>query len=523
MRPNDQLTPFLGFAPDADPTTPGVLTDTTAMIASTRGLRAFPFGARVDAAPGPAGTNANFSAYPQGYCEGLWGGPDPSGYGMVLCKTNRAGTPKIYALRQNSNVTAALFWGNWDDVTPVGATLREGPFVFTKFGNYVLFTGGYMIGGTFRSSLCYLGSTTAVSGYVTAAPQAITVVSASRFALLFNYTATWGGFTDGWVCSARDDHTNWTPSPTTLCAYGRLVESDGPITAAHAFGDDVIVCKHNSLYMGRFEPGNAEVWVWEKISNSAGAQNQRCVASDREGRIYMLGNDDLYIWDGAQVKGLMGGVLRTWFRDNVVWSYATQGSAAPSTHIVYDPMREVLIINAESRLVAGVMLTISFCPRSKLWAYATTTNEAVALGPVGVVGWPASPELFAIRSSSSFGAANTTANRYLYEFSSAQPAGGGICGFTTGDYGSDFFESELKTVRVRDIAGNTSYTHRRGWSMKRPDLLSSLTTAVAGTTAKSDGAYDMRQSSKWHRMRFEFSGHAEVTGINLDITRQGAK
>lgn len=522
MKPNDNFIGFLGFAPDADPTTPGVLTDTTMMIAGTRGIRSFPFAVRVDAAPGPTASNANFSAYPQGYVEGLWGGLDPvSNTGIVLCKTNRQGTPKLYALRQSSNVTASQFYGNWDDVTPAGSVLAEGPHVFTRFGNYILMAGGYPNVAAYRSRICAL-DTSAVAHIVTAAPAACTIISASRFAVALNYSATFGSYVDGWYCSARDNHEDWALSPTTLCAVGRLVESDGPLTAGIAVGDDIIACKYTSMYYGRFDPNSNEVWTWEKISNSAGARNQRCIVTDREGRVYMLGHDDLYLFDGAQVRGLMGGVLREWFFANTGELFGNQASSAPSAHLVFDPIKEVLFVVVEPADTSTKMMVISYCPRTKLWARSDTAYETFAVFPRRVGSWPTYPSLYAMKSSSSFGNYNTTANRYLYEFNSAQPAGGALCGFTTGDLGSDYYESELTAARVRDIVGNLDQANRICKPYYRAVLTASLTTAST-VTAQADGAFNIRQNSKWHRLAFEYSGHAVVTGINLDIEKRGAR
>ena len=535
MKPNDNFVAFLGFAPDADPTTPGVLTDTTMMISGVRGLASFPLGTRLDGPTGLA-TNANFSIYPQGVAETMWVGLDPDSattMGIVV-KTRKDLTNRLYALRSLTTNTSAVVYGQWQDVAPTSVSMVNGPYTFARMGGTLLFCGGYTSGtsGTPKQKLSSLNWDASVQ--VTAAPFASIVVVANRFTMVLNYNTTAAGhapgvgFTDGWYCAGRDNFTDWTASVSTLCAYGRLVESDGQLTAGLAFGDDILAFKQNSFYLGRFVPDNAEVWVWEKVSSSAGARNQMCVCNDREGRAYMLALDDLYVWDGAQVKGLMGGKVREWYVANFYNVDITTSPVRTLPSIFYDSLREAIIVCGQASGDSGNYV-LSLCLRTGIWAKAFTQYDFVCAGG-GIriassvnISWPNYSTPYGLKSSTTFSYNDSSANRYLFDLNSQATAGGQVCGFTTGDYGSDFFESEVKALRARDIAGNSLVqSNRRARAYHRPALTDAL-SASSWVTAKADGAFDIRQSDKWHRFAFEYSGHAEVTGVNIDVTRQGAK
>ena len=102
------------------------------------------------------------------------------------------------------------------------------------------------------------------------APNAEIAVVQSNCVLLFN-TAT---SADGWAASDVGDHTNWT---TGEAASGRLIQTPGPITAAVAFQDVVIVFKANSVYRMRYVGGTVK-WTAEVIHQFAGCGTSLSVA-----------------------------------------------------------------------------------------------------------------------------------------------------------------------------------------------------------------------------------------------------
>jgi len=43
------------------------------------------------------------------------------------------------------------------------------------------------------------------------------------------------------------------------------------------------------------------------------------------------------------------------------------------------------------------------------------------------------------------------------------------------------------------------------------------------TVSASDGKFDVLQSARWHRLRFDWTGDTEVSGINADMVREGER
>ena len=142
-------------------------------------------------------------------------------------------------------------------------------------GAYTARTGGVTIGATpmmeqyGNVTICAMGNTTdtvySTGGNFAAlagAPDAEIVVTQSNAVLLFNTSAS----ADGWAASDVGDYTNWT---TGEAASGRLIATPGPISAAVAFGDSVIVFKPVSIYRMRYVGGTVK-WAAELIHQSAG-------------------------------------------------------------------------------------------------------------------------------------------------------------------------------------------------------------------------------------------------------------
>lgn len=522
MKPDDNFIPFIGFAPDADPTQPGVLTDTTMMLATQAGLESYPDINRLDGASAFGHSAPNFSAYPAGWVQGAIATPDyDPGYVDVLAQARSNSTTTLYALRQNGSTATYNGYKNWENVTPADLTAGNaggGYYVFDRLGTDVLACGGGPVSGSpsalVRMSMAAAGNKFAV---VTAAPRATIVVCASRFAMLLNTS----NYVDEWYCSARDNATDWTLAPATLCASGRLVEIDGPITAGIAYGDDVLVFKARGFYLGRFT-GSAEVWDFEKQPFASGCVGPHAVDKDRLGRVFWMSQDDVLMYDGATITSIADGKVRKWLRDitNFTSSYLVNGQ------VVYDPTRNSVWCVFNSTNGNNDNLVLSCNLDSGRWAKATTTDEYFLRAPVGyngraLAGYPDIERMCAFRPQGAH-PHDASAVRYLSALTGLATAGGTLCSVTTGDLGDDYYESELKTLRVRDIRGNITTNQRFARAYHRALLTESL-TAGPTTTAKADGAFDLRQSDKWHRVTVEYSGYAECTGMNIEIVKQGAR
>jgi hypothetical protein len=82
----------------------------------------------------------------------------------------------------------------------------------------------------------------------------------------------------------------------------------------------------------------------------------------------------------------------------------------------------------------------------------------------------------------------------------------GASSFTTGDMGDDDAVSMIERARVRFLQKPTTANATGFYKMNEGD---DLTTGP--TNAINDGKFDLRQSGRFHRLRFDFTGdHKEV-------------
>ena len=75
-------------------------------------------------------------------------------------------------------------------------------------------------------------------------------------------------------------------------------------------GDDIIVYKRRSTYVGRYT-GPAEVWNFTQVDSDVGCVGQDAVCDTGKAHFF-IGDDDIYAFDGVQVQPIGRGVLRDW-------------------------------------------------------------------------------------------------------------------------------------------------------------------------------------------------------------------
>lgn len=134
-------------------------------------------------------------------------------------------------------------------------------------------------------------------------PSAKFVCVQSNAVLAFNSSTS----SDGWHASDVGDYTNWS---TGEAASGRILENNGPITAAVPYGNDVYVFKADSIFRMTYVGGTVK-WQVQKVVHGVGCFDplsgawggNYAVATNRG--ILFLGNTNFsggYAWwlyDGA--------------------------------------------------------------------------------------------------------------------------------------------------------------------------------------------------------------------------------
>jgi hypothetical protein len=472
------MIPIIGFAPDSDPVTPGVLTDCSNVV---------PFDAGMMGAPVAADLGLTALA---AECRG------------AALLTDLAGTRKLWAGTSAAAASPALYQqsgSGWTDRSRgAGYTLgADDRWSFAQFGNDALAA----------SPSCKVQrSTGAAFADVASAPQAKIIVVAKDFAVALNTSVT----TDTWYCSAYLDASDWTLSVSNQCVTGRLVSTPGALTAGLRFGDDVIAYKERSVYVGRYV-GAPDVWRWDVVSNDVGCVGQEAVADTSYGHIF-VGIDGVYLYNGtATIQPLSNGVLARWMRTDMSATYRYR------TKVLWDKTNGLVWIYYPSAASSGACdRCVVYHPLTKRWGVAHATVEAVANYASAAItfdggstflgtydGGPTIPYDSPIWFGGEVGAAVFNTSHKVCTLS-----GGSVSSyFVTGDLGEDRGDTHCDMLAMRysqlpTTSSATGYTRDEGGG--------SLVTQETSTQA--DGKHDMRQTARWHRFRVDQTGPWKAIG-----------
>lgn len=479
---------LLGFAPDLDPLTPGVITDCVQLIPSEKGMISAPSLFDVG-----AGTLA-------AECRGA----------AVL--TNTAGTRRTIAGTQTR--LYELNGASWDDVSAGTYTgSSENRWSFAQFGNLALAS---------NNAEAIQSSTSGTFATIAGAPTARMIVSAANFVLAFDTSdATYGDSPDRWWCSAYQDPTSWTVSVATQATSGRLIGSGGAITAASRFGQQVMAYKATNLFLGSYV-GPPFVWQWDQIPGDVGCIGPEAVC-DIGGAHVFVGEDNIWLFDGTRPLPIAQGYVRQWFFNDSSATYRYR------TIATYDKQNgRVWFFYCSSSNTSGTPDSAIVWHRfAKRWGRANRTVEAVfqyitpgltwdTLNSLAV-SWDELPDT--PWDSQSW----QTSGRALAIFNSSHElftltGGGEDSGLTTGDYGDDFQTTSVRGVKLRFLTEPVSAT-ATGYVKSG----SGASLSIGSTSTMGDSKFDMRQSQRFHRFSFEFVGNTECNGIALDSIGAGGR
>ena len=476
------MIPIQGFAPDMEPTTPGILTDCTNLIPYEAGMRG---------APAAVSVGANALA---AECRGIASVSKLDGTRRVF-----AGTPsQLYELQGTAwtlRSAATYSLGSddrWSFIQYADSTLAATPTAAVQ-----------------RSTS---GAFAAISG----APTAKLIEAAQGFAIALNTSS----YTDEWYCSAYLDEGNWTLSVANQCVKGRLIGGSGPINAARRFGDDVVAYKGASMFVGRYV-GAPEVWRWTQVSNDVGCVGQDAVVDTAIGHVF-VGKDNVYVFDGTTPRPLATGVIRDWLMADMVGVYQFK------TQLLWDrAFNRVWVFYAQ----AGGNGTVNRCAvyhvLTKRWGLAHQTIEAVVNytsptfdydgGTPIVTTYDSGPSISYDSIYWVTGAVTPTIVNGSHVVASLS----GVTqssSMTTGDYGDDEGYRLCRNLRIRFGQAPTS-SSVTGYTKDA----SGITAASVSTSTQADGRHNLRQTARWHRFKADFSGDVEVSAIRPEFQEQGRR
>ena len=481
------MIPLLGFTPDSDPTTPGVLTDCVNFIPTEKGMAGGP-----TAVAGVSGLAALAAE-----CRGAAVLTDTTGV-----RRNFAGTQtKLYELSSST----------WTDRSRAGnyTGSSENRWMFAQFGNVALATND--------TELIQFSASGAFAD-VTGAPKARIIVAAKDFVIAFNTNdATYGDQSDRWWCSAFQDYSSWTASVSTQATTGRLVGVPGELTAAATLGAYVVAYKERGMYLGQYV-GAPIVWQWDQVPGEIGCVGPEAVV-DVGGSHFFVGPDNIWMYDGTRPLPIATGQVRQWFFNDVSATYKYR------TIVHYDRQNQRVWVFYPSAASSGQPdRALVYHLLTKQWGRANRSVEAIfqfitpgltwdTLSTIAST-WDGLPSLS--WDSQSWQAAGRSLAFFDTSHNLKTLTGtSDTSSFTTGDLGDDEMVTYSEPLRVRFLTAPTSST-ATGYTRQEPG--GTLTTN--STATRSDGKYDIRQSGRFHRYAVSMTGDNEVGGI-VPKFRQG--
>ena len=479
---------LLGFAPDADPTILGVLTNCSAVIPTLKGFKS-----------APTAASTGFSA--AGTVQGA-----ATLYKLDLTTRFFVGTGKsLYEFNSSGSTNI----GRASTYTPT-AVMR---WRFAQFGNVSLAS---------NANDTIQASTGASFADISGAPKADIIETVGQFVLAFNTTdATNGNQQDRWYCCGIGDYTNWTPSIAAQCATGRLTSAPGPIVAAKKFGSACVAFKRNAAFLGQYV-GPPVVWDWQQINGIAGCMSQESVVdvgTPENPKLVWMGPDNFWSYDGSKPVPIGTNRVKETVFNQLIQSraytclahhdrinsivrfwYPSSDALWPDKCVVYNYRTDTW--GQDDRQIQFVFDYVS--PGISYDAIGTyyTTYDSLTSNPY---------DLAFLSSSLAVPGVIDTSNNI-----STLTGGPTTSSITTGDLGDDETVTTIHRLRPRWLTAPTAATMTNYYKMNEGD---SLTQDV--TTTQASGKFDLLRSARWHRLQLNMTGSWEVAELPFVIDKDG--
>lgn len=484
------MTPFVGFAPDLPPETPGIFTDCTNMLPAV--------GAFISA---PSAIDAGMSALSSAAV----------GFSVLKKLDN---TTRIFC--GNSSKLYEQSGSTWSDISKSGG-YTLGPddrWRFAQFGNVSLATAK-------NATLQYIVSGSTFLDASGTAPKAAIVETINNQVFLFNIDGM--GFGDDvtrWACSAIGSYSDWTPAVSTQCASGQLLDTPGPIVAGKRLGDIIVAYKNDGMYVGQYV-GAPLIWDFRRVPGNIGTHSQESVVSTGTAHFF-IGPDDFYVFDGSRPVSL-NSPCRNWFFNNADkrYLYRTCGT--------YDKLNQRVFWWFCSNSSSGVLdKCLVYNVKTNQWGRMDSTIEYVAdyvSSGITYDGLGSSyskyddlPTTISFNSpfwnSSGSIVAIFKTDHKTYQLSGAS----GESRYITGHYGDNLQFTTLTRIRPRFIQTPTLSVCNYSYSNTDASTFSNKLNATY-----RNNWYDLIWSARWHKMEFVNTGPMSISGFDLVLSPDGVE
>lgn len=475
--------PLQGFAPDVDPTTPGVFTDCVSFVGSYRGMEG-----------APSAINTSLPALAAD-CVGFASFRKLDGTSTLIAGT----ATKLYSGGTSS-------WTDRSGAATFNASVTN-RWSFTQFGDVTLASNkADTIQG--RTS----GDFAAVSG---SAPKAAYIDTVGQFVFAGNVNDG-ADKPDGWACSALGDYTNWSASVATQSANGRLTDTPGPFTGIKRLSEAIVLYKRKSTYVGTYIGGSI-IWTFQLSSSEVGALNNACIASVDYAH-YFMGEDDFYMFDGTRPVPFGAPVKVT------VFSALDKSKIHLCQSLVDVTHSRIYFFYPDSTTTSYANRCVVYNYRTRKWGKDDRTIQAAGVYVSSGLQYQDLGTYYSTYANfpnapygSAFLAASTETPAIIDSTATIKTLTGtpGITSFRLGDYGDNFNYSLLRRVEPRffkepQSGAMTNYYKYSAGEDYMPDT----------TTAMDNRRFDLMRSARWHTADFSFTGAVDLSELQVDIVEQ---
>ena len=481
------MIPVIGFLPDADPTTAGVIVSATNIIPTLKGA--------YKSAPSTAST----------------------AYGALSDKC--LGIANIQLLNSTARLVAGtdtkLYEGNsgvWSDVSKAGDyTTGSKKWRFGVFGNVTLAANGIdILQASTDSGLDFAD--------VAGSPKCKVFDIAQGFVMMgATNEGTYGDQSDRWWCSAIYDYTDWTPDVATQSTTGRLVDVPGAIRAIKALGSNFVAYKDKGLFVGQYV-GSPLVWTWTQVPSEVGCSSQEAIANvSGIGHIF-VGQDNFYLFNGSGLPTAIGDGVKDWFFNDM--NVSLKNNIRSSVDQTRSNVWFFYPRNDSTNNPTGAII---YNYKAQKWGVWLGEIEAAVEFLTGQTSYDSSTGTYdsQILSFDDPSWTNTTPFPAIVDSTHTLKTLTGTSGtanITFGDVGHDAYYSTFTRSRVRFISAPTTATMTHQYKANSGEIWS-----LGSTATMNDGKFDFTRSSRWHRVTLQTVGDCEFSAIDYALVESGMR
>lgn len=467
---------FRDFAPDLDPTTPGIILDASNAMPTMKGYAA-------------RNTPVNV------FINSLTALPvTPSGAYIALFST---GAVAIYAAGQG-HIYQLQPGPGWVEVDGNVVYPATSPYQFTQFNDDVIVTANGLAAPLVATGIN--GTFVPLGGSPPA--NAVAVISVAGFVVFFAGP--------NWYSSAAGVDNQYVPDIQTLAATGTLYDIPGNVTAAASLYRSIIAFKAGATWVGTFS-GAPFTWSFQLISGEVGTYGQGCVVTLPDS-IAFLGTDDFYITTGYTPQRIPNS-LKEWFFQtaNLQQLSNVQGW--------YDPLNSVIywhFVSNQTPVAGQLDRYVAFNVRVGRWSTGYLNANLVVQNTQNT-----QAALYGGQGSTSQGGYFFNPKNILYTWDSA--GGVGTAPTTmyvkTGFLGDPDSLSQLLRFRAKwNVFPESNFaTAFHTDILGKPPILDAM---VVGT---NDDWKSLRQYDRYHQVQFNSFGPAEIVGYAYEARQGGIR